>query len=111
MSRAWFDYLLGLALGIACGVLAVELGDLLLTALAVLASTMLLGGISPQRPWRWTLLVAVFVPLVQLLAYVVLTEKPFRAQIFESILSVFPGIAGAYAGAFAHRGLHELFGK
>jgi hypothetical protein len=107
----WSTYLLGAFFGISAGVLTVEIGDLLLTALAVLAFTMLLGFLSRERPWRWTLIVAVFVPITQLLAYLVLTEKPYRAQIYESFLAAFPGIAGAYAGAFARRGVRELFGK
>ncbi len=88
-----------------------ELGDLLLTALFVLAATMLLGALRPQRPWRWTLLVAAFVPLVQLAAYVALTEKPYRAQIYESFLGFLTGVAGAYGGATARRGWRELWKK
>jgi hypothetical protein len=104
-------YLLGAAFGVSAGVLDVKVGDLLLTALFVLASTMLLGALRPQRPWRWTLLVAAFVPVVQLTAYAVLTEKPYRAQIYESFLGFLTGIAGAYGGATASRVLGELWGK
>jgi hypothetical protein len=104
-------YVLGIVLGVCAGFLDVKLGDLLLTALFVLAATMLLGALRPPRPWRWTLLVAAFVPLVQLIAYAVLTEKPYRAQIYESFLGFLTGIAGAYGGATARRGLQELCGK
>ena len=107
-SDAWV-YILGVGLGIGAGVLDVEVGDLLLTALFVLASTMVLGGFRPQRPWRWTITVAVFVPVVQLAAYFFLTEKPYRAQIYESFLGFLTGIAGAYAGAVGRRGVGELF--
>ena len=55
-------YILGGVLGIVAGVLDVKVGDLLLTALFVLVATMLLGALRPQRPWRWTLTVAAFVP-------------------------------------------------
>ena len=104
-------YTLGAGLGVCAGVLDVKFGDLLLTALFVLAATMLLGGLRPHRPWRWTLLVAAFVPLVQLVAYAVLTTKPYRAQIYESFLGFLTGIAGAYGGATARRGVQELWGK
>ncbi len=104
-------YILGCMLGFVAGVLDVEFGDLLLTALFVLMATMLLGALRPHRPWRWTLLVAVFVPLVQLAAYALLTEKPYRAQIYESFLGFLTGIAGAYGGATARRGFAELWGK
>jgi hypothetical protein len=104
-------YLLAAILGICAGVLDVQFGDLLLTALFVLASTMLLGALRPTRPWRWTLAVAIFVPIVQVLAYLLLTEKPYRAQIYESFLGFLTGIAGAYGGATARRGVETLFGK
>jgi hypothetical protein len=104
-------YGLGTALGMVAGFLDVKFGDLLLTALFVLAATMLLGALRPQRPWRWTLVVAVFVPLLQLIAYAVLTEKPYRAQIYESFLGFLTGIAGAYGGATVRKGVGELWGK
>ena len=102
-------YILGGVLGLIAGVLDVKFGDLLLTALFVLMATMLLGALRPQSPWRWTLTVAAFVPLVQLAAYSVLTEKPYRAQIYESFLGFLTGIAGAYGGATARRALGQLW--
>jgi len=104
-------YALGAVLGLTAGFLDVNFGDLLLTALFVMAATMLLGALRPQRPWRWTLLVAVFVPLVQGIAYLLLTEKPYRAQIYESFLGFLTGVAGAYGGSVARTGLGELFRK
>ena len=106
-----FPYVLGAVLGICAGILDVKAGDLLLTALFVLASTMLLGALRPDRPWRWTITVAVFVPVVQLLAYLFLTEKPYPAQIYESCLGFLTGIAGAYAGSFLRRGMNEFLKK
>jgi hypothetical protein len=104
-------YLLASLLGISAGFIDVKIGDLLFTALMVLISTLVLGMLRPQRPWRWTLLVAIFVPAMQLLAYLLLTQKPSRAQIYESFLCFLAGIAGAYGGAVANRGWSELFGK
>jgi hypothetical protein len=104
-------YVLSVLLGLIAGFLDVKFGDLLLTALFVLAATILLGALRPARPWRWTLLVAVFVPVVQGIAYLLLTEKPYRAQIYESFLGFLTGIAGAYSGSIARRGLRELWGK
>ena len=104
-------YLLAIALGISAGILDLGIGDLLLTALFVLCSTMLLGVLRPQSPWRWTLIVGVFVPLIQLLAFLVRTQRPERAQIAESCLGFVTGIAGAYGGAVLRRVAGELFGK
>jgi hypothetical protein len=102
-------YLLGGFLGICAGVLNVIAGDLLLTALFVLISTLVMGALRPGRPWRWIILVPTFVPIVQLLAYLLMTEKPDRAQIYESFLAFLPAVAGAYGGALGRRGLNELF--
>lgn len=104
-------YVLGIALGIGAGVLDAKAGDLLLTALFVLASTMLLGVLRPERPWRWILLVGVFVPILQLLAYIFLTQKPYPAQLYESCLGFLTGIAGAYGGSVLRRLLNELVSK
>jgi len=104
-------YILGAGLGICAGVLDVKVSDLLLTALFVLASTMLLGILRPQRPWRWIIVVGVFVPFLQLLAFMFLAEKPYSAQIYESCLGFLTGIAGAYGGSVVRRGINELFHK
>ncbi len=104
-------YVLGAVLGLCAGVLDVAIGDLLLTALFVLASTMLLGVLRPERPWRWTVEVSCFVPILHLAAYLLLQQKPDRAHIYESFLGFLTGIAGAYGGSTGRRGLNELFGK
>lgn len=105
---AWV-YVLGMGLGVCAGVLDVMVEDLLLTALLVLASTMMLGAVRPERPWRWTVVVAMFVPIVHVVAYFFLTEKPYRSQIYESFLGFLTGIAGAYGGAVGRRVVGELF--
>lgn len=89
----------------------IKVGDLLLTAMVVLAANMLLGVLSPRRPWRWVVLVGVFVPLVEWLAFFYLSEKPSRAQIYESFLAFMPGIAGAYGGAIGRGVVDNLFAK
>lgn len=109
-SDGWI-YILGAVLGFGAGVLDVKADDLLVTALSVLTSTMLLALLRPERPWRWVLIVGVFVPAAQLLAYIFLTEKPYRAQIYESLLGFLPGIAGAYGGSVARKGWNELHRK
>jgi hypothetical protein len=101
-------YILGAVLGMCAGLLDVAIGDLLLTALFVLASTMLLGMLRPAKPWRWTVTVAVFVPIAHLAAYLLLAKKPYRAQIYESFLGSLTGIAGAYGGAVVRRVAGEL---
>ena len=106
-----FSYLLAVLSGILAGWVDIKLGDLLLTAMIVLAACMLLGILSPRKPWRWVLLVGVFVPIVEWLAYFFLSQKPERAQIYESFLAFVPGIAGAFGGAVGRNVADNLFKK
>lgn len=106
-----FYYLLAGLFGALAGWLDIKVGDLLLTAMVVLAANMLLGFLSPRCPWRWVLIVGVFVPVVEWLAYWLLTEKPDRAQIYESFLAFLPGIAGAFGGAVGRKVVNDLFAK
>ncbi|MGA7292238.1 MAG: hypothetical protein WBW53_23855 [Terriglobales bacterium] len=107
-SDAVYYFLAALA-GALAGWLDIKVGDLLLTAVVVLAANMLLGILSPRRPWRWVLIIGLFVPVVEWLAFFLLTEKPERAQIYESFLAFLPGIAGAYGGATGRHVVDNLF--
>ena len=106
-----FNYLLGAMSGVLAGWLDIKVSDLLLTAMVVLMANMLLGFLSPRKPWRWVLLVGVCVPIVEWLAYFFLSEKPGRAQIYESFLGFLTGIAGAYGGAVVRRVWGQLSGS
>ena len=92
-------YLLAALCGMGTGWADVAINDLLFTALLVLSSCILLGALRPHWPWRWVVLVGVFIPLTELAAYLTLTVKPSRAQIYGSFLAFLPGIAGAYGGS------------
>ncbi len=93
-------YVLAALCGVGAGWADVAINDLLFTALVVLAACMLLGLLRPRWPWRWVVTVGAFIPLTELAAYMILTVKPTRAQIYGSFLAFFPGIAGAYGGSF-----------
>jgi hypothetical protein len=104
-----FYYLLAGMLGALAGWLDIKVGDLLLTAIAVLMANMLLGFLSPRKPWRWVLLIGAFVPIVEWLAYFFLSQKPQRAQIYESFLAFVPGIAGAFGASIGRNVMDKLF--
>ena len=106
-----FIYVLAVLLGISAGILNVTVGDVLLTALFVLVSTLALGFLRPRQAWRWILIVGAFVPLLQLIAYLFLGWKPSRVQIWESGLGFVTGTAGCYCGALVRLGVDELVRK
>ena len=102
-------YLLAAAFGVTAGWIDIKVGDLLFTALIVLASSMLLGFLRPAQAWRWALLVGIFVPLIEWFAVSFLDQKLEKAQIYESVLAFLPGIVGAYGGAFGRGVVKNLF--
>jgi hypothetical protein len=102
------NYNLGANLGLGAGIIDVRLGDLLVTAVFVMLATMLLGLLRPERAWRWTVLVAVCVPLVQILAHTFLKEHIALSHIQLSFSGFLTGTVGAYAGAFARLGIDLL---
>jgi hypothetical protein len=107
----FFYYLLAVLLGTLAGWANIKIADLLFTAMIVLAACMLLGFLRPRQPWRWVVIVGVFVPVVEWLAYCLLSQKPERAQIYESFLAFMPGIAGAFGGAMGRGVVDNLFAK
>ena len=92
-------YVLAAVAGIGTGWADVVVNDLLFTALLVLMACMLLGLLRPRWPWRWVVVVGMFIQLTELAAYLTLTVKPTRAQVYGSFLAALPGIAGAYGGS------------
>jgi hypothetical protein len=108
-TREALGYALAVLLGICAGILEIELGDILGTALFVLVSTLILGAIWPRRPWRWILIVGVFVPLARIAAYLAFGRRTDTAHLLASCLGFLTGIAGSYAGAMLRLGIDELF--
>jgi ABC-type multidrug transport system permease subunit len=101
-------YALAIAAGFFTGWVDIKEHDLLFTALLVSGFCMILGAVRPERPWRWVVIIGVCVPLAVTLGYFVLTERPDRAQVWESFLAFFPGIAGAYGGALMRLAINNI---
>ena len=96
-------YPLAVALGLFSGWVNQTVDDALLTALCVLAFTMMLGVWKPARPWRWILLVWAGVPLV--LAYYQFSVRwPHdRGQVYGAFLQLLAASAGGFGGHFMRR--------
>ena len=104
-------YFFAVLLGICAGLLENRIEDFLVTVVFILAVTTVLGFIRPERPWRWMIAVAVWVPLTELAAYVFLSQKPYPSQIWASGFAFVAGAVGCLSGAFGRKGLNELWKK
>ena len=56
-------YVLAAVAGMGTGWADVAVNDLLFTALLVLMACMLMGLLRPRWPWRWVVVVGIFIPL------------------------------------------------
>lgn len=101
-------YLLAALCGVGTGIADAAINDLLFTALLVLAACMLLGLLQSHWPWRWVIVVVVFIPLTEFAAYEVMRLKPSNGQVYGSFLTALPGIAGAYGGAVMRQVIDNL---
>jgi hypothetical protein len=97
-------YILAILMAAGCGWLQISLHDLLLTALAVLASTMFLGALHPNRPWMWAV---IFVAIV--LTAHLLTSRTNRTEVLASCLVIVPAIVGAYGGSLMRHAVRALW--
>ena len=64
-----------------------------ISALALAGSCALLGAVEPARPWRWALLVGLWIPLLGVVV----------SRNYGSLLALAFSFAGAYLGSFAGR--------
>jgi len=109
-NRTLIPYILAVIFGLFSGWVNQKVDDALLTALCVLAFTMLLGAWRPERPWRWGLLVWVGVP-VMLAYYQFVVKWPHnRGQVYGAFLQLLAANAGSYGGHFMRRMIEGIFG-
>jgi hypothetical protein len=102
------QYIFAVVLGVGAGIVDVRLSDLLVTAVFVMIATMMMGLLRPSHAWRWMVIVAACVPLVQLAAHYALKERFYSSHIYLAFSGFLTGTAGAYAGAFARMGIDLL---
>ena len=106
-----FVYILAMALGLFSGWVNQTVDDALLTALCVLAFTMILGVWKKQRPWRWVLLVWVGVPAVLAYYHFVVRWPHDRGQVYGAFLQLLAASAGGFGGHFMRQMIDNVFLK
>jgi hypothetical protein len=104
-------YLLAVVLGVFAGWTNQTVDDPLLTALCVLAFTMLLGAWKKDRPWRWVLLVWVGVPIVLAWYHLVVRWPHTRGQVYGALLQILAASAGGFGGHFMRQMIDNVFLK
>jgi hypothetical protein len=80
-------------------------GDLLVYVLLFMFGG-LLGYIAPESPWRWGLVLGIWVPIGEIVYAMSLPSgAPPAAQLLQPLLALVPAFLGAYAGMLLRRWL------
>ena len=107
----WFAYVVAIVLGLFSGWVNQKVGDALLTALCVVAFSMLMGVWKKRQPWRWVLLVWIGVPLVLGYYQFVVRWPHDRGQVYAAFLQILAASAGAHGGHFLRQVIDRIFLK
>jgi hypothetical protein len=91
---------------IVCGLLATWVDfhatEVQATLLVFLVTSFVLGVATPRGAWRWALLIAVWLPAVQLVAFALRHAGPAAGHPYWSRLAILlPALAACLAGAYA----------
>ena len=104
-------YAIAILFGLFCGWVNQTVDDALLTALCVLAFTMIMGVWKARRPWRWVLLVWMGVPVVLAYYHFIVKWPHDRGQVYGVFLQLLAASAGGFGGHFMRQMIDHVFLK
>ena len=110
-ATSFLVYLLAIGFGVFSGWVNQVVDDALLTALCVLAFSMLMGVWKKDRPWRWVFLVWIGVPIVLAYYQFVVRWPHDRGQVYGAFLQILAGSAGGFGGHFMRDMINHVFLK
>ncbi len=96
-------HVLALFLGLLTAFIDQQGDDPQFTVLLLLTFGLFLGVLKPEKPWRWALLISIWVPMTSMLRVVV----DARADAFVrhgviAMIALIPACIGVYAGRMIH---------
>ena len=119
MAASWrspFDLActaLALALGLGIGWLDLHTTEVTVTIVALLACGLLLGLLQPAAAWRWALLLALGLPIMEGFGRLtgMRTAEPIRLDPRVALVALAFALVGSYAGAMIRRGVEVIAGS
>lgn len=93
---------LAVTLGLIVGWLDLHVTEVIVTIIALLTFGLLLGLVQPTGAWRWALLIAIGLPIMELIAknFNLQTAEPVRFDISITIVALAFALLGTYLGVF-----------
>jgi MFS family permease len=99
---------LAVALGVVVGWIDMHVTEVIVTILALVAFGLILGLVQPAAAWRWALLIAVGLPIMELVAikFNLQTAEPVHLELRITIVALGFSLLGAYIGVFIRYLMH-----
>ena len=93
---------LAVILGLVVGFVDLHVTEVVVTVVALLTSGMLLGLIQPKGTWRWALLIAIGLPIMEFVAIRtgMQTAEPARLDPLIALVALVLAFLGTYLGVF-----------
>jgi hypothetical protein len=93
---------LAVILGLVVGYLDLHVTEVVVTVVALLISGLLLGLVQPKGTWRWALLIAIGLPIMEFVAIKagMHTAEPARLDPLIALVALVLAFLGTYLGVF-----------
>jgi hypothetical protein len=104
-------WIVGVIFGVLAAAVHVLVPEQGLTFLWVMLATMILGCWKREAPWRWILLVVLFVPIADIVHKTLRPEQVSRASLWGSMLIVLAAVPGTYGGSYMRLMIDNIFAK
>ena len=103
---------LAVVLSLAVGWLDLHTTEVTVTILALLATGLLLGLLQPTAAWRWALVLALGLPVMEAFGLLagLETPEPIRLDLRIALVALAFALAGSYLGALVRRGIGAFAG-
>ena len=98
-----WPWLFAIFLGMLTAWLDAGASEVLPIILLLFAFGAFLGFARPEKPWRWALLLGIWVPLGWLLAAALGIRDWKKIELIGAAVPFIPALAGSYLGALVHR--------
>jgi hypothetical protein len=93
---------LAIALGLAVGLLDLYVTEVVVTILTLIIFGLLAGLLQPTAAWRWALLIAIGLPIMEAVAIKIglQTSEPARLDLRIVLVAIVFAMLGTYLGVF-----------
>lgn len=100
-----FCTILAIILGIIIGWIDLQVTEVSVTILTLLAVGLLLGLLQPKSAWRWALLISAGIPIMEMIAinFRLQTAEPVQLNPFVILIVLLFALIGTYVGVFIRR--------